>query len=52
VYGWIFRYLPGPLAVRAALAVALVVAVVALLLFVVFPAVEPYLPTGQVTPGP
>jgi hypothetical protein len=49
VYAWIWRHLPGGTAVRTAVAVALVLAVVALLLFVVFPAVEPHLPFNDVT---
>ena len=49
MYGWIWRHLPGSTAVRAAVAVVLVLAVVTLLLFVVFPAVEPHLPFNDVT---
>jgi hypothetical protein len=49
VYGWIYRHLPGPTPVRVLSAVVLVLAVVALLLFVVFPAVEPQLPLNDVT---
>jgi hypothetical protein len=49
VYGWIWRHLPGNTGVRAAVALVLVLAVVALLLFVVFPAVEPHLPFNDVT---
>jgi hypothetical protein len=49
VYGWIWRHLPGGTALRAAQATLLVVAVAALLLFVVFPWVEPRLPFNQVT---
>jgi hypothetical protein len=49
VYGWIWRHLPGGVASRAALALLLVLAVCALLLFVVFPAVEPRLPWDDVT---
>jgi hypothetical protein len=49
VYGWIWRHLPGGTAARAAIALALVLAVVALLLFVVFPWVEPHLPFNDVT---
>jgi hypothetical protein len=40
VYSWIWRHLPGPLPVRGTTALVLVLAVVALLLFVVFPAVS------------
>jgi len=49
VYGWIWRHLPGNAASRAVLALVLVLAVVALLLFVVFPWVEPRLPYNDVT---
>ncbi|SFD84495.1 hypothetical protein SAMN04487819_10438 [Actinopolyspora alba] len=49
MYAWIWRRLPGPLAVRAVTALLLVVGVIALLLFVVFPAVEPLLPFGDPT---
>jgi accessory gene regulator protein AgrB len=49
VYGWIWRHLPGGTAARAAIALTLVLAVVALLLFVVFPWVEPHLPFNDVT---
>ena len=49
MYGWIWRHLPGPTAVRVLTAVLLVAGVVALLMFVVFPWVEPKLPFNQVT---
>jgi hypothetical protein len=49
VYGWIWRHLPGGTASKAALALVLVLAVVALLMFVVFPWAEPRLPWGDVT---
>jgi hypothetical protein len=51
MYGWIWRHLPGPFAVRIALAVVLVVGVIALLFFVVFPFVDPLLPFNDVTAG-
>ncbi len=44
MYGWIWRHLPGPLALRLLQVVVLIAAVVALLFFVVFPWVEPMLP--------
>ena len=40
MYPWIWRHLPGPLAVRVATALLLVLAVAALLLFLVFPALD------------
>jgi hypothetical protein len=49
MYSWIWRHLPGGTASRAALSVVLVLAVCALLLFVVFPWVEPNLPFNDVT---
>lgn len=51
MYSWIWRRLPGPLAVRVVTALVLVAAVVALLLFVVFPWLEPLLPFNHVTAG-
>ena len=49
MYGWIWRHLPGGTAVKVVEAALLVLAVVALLLFVVFPWVEPRLPFNDVT---
>ena len=49
MYGWIWQHLPGPLAVRVITAVVLVLGVVALLMFVVFPWLEPKLPFNDVT---
>ncbi len=49
MYTWIWRHLPGPLALRLLQVLLLVAAVCALLLFVVFPWVEPHLPINQVT---
>ncbi|WIY04396.1 hypothetical protein QRX60_11305 [Amycolatopsis mongoliensis] len=43
MYGWIWRKLPGPFAAKLTLAVVLVLGVVALLMFVVFPWLEPRL---------
>ena len=51
MYTWIWRHLPGPLALRLFEALLLVSAVCALLLFVVFPWIEPHLPFNQVTVG-
>ncbi|WP_165944690.1 hypothetical protein [Saccharopolyspora terrae] len=51
MYAWIWRHLPGPLAVKTLVALVLIAAVVALLLFVVFPRVEPLLPFNDVTTG-
>jgi hypothetical protein len=49
MYTWIWRHLPGPLSLRLLETLLLVAAVSALLLFVVFPWVEPHLPLNQVT---
>jgi hypothetical protein len=49
MYTWIWRHLPGPLSLRLLETLLLVAAVCALLLFVVFPLVEPHLPLNQVT---
>jgi hypothetical protein len=43
VYSWIWRHLPGNTVVRAGTALVLVAAVAALLLFVVFPAVDDHI---------
>ena len=43
MYAWIWRHLPGPLPVRGTTALVLVLAVVALLLFVVFPVASSHL---------
>jgi len=51
VYTWIWRHLPGPTAARAAQALLLFLIVVALLFFVIFPWLEPYLPFDRVTQG-
>jgi hypothetical protein len=49
MYGWIWRKLPGPLAMRLSIAVVLVLGIVALLMFIVFPWLEPLLPFNNVT---
>jgi hypothetical protein len=51
MYSWIWRHLPGPLAARLLAVLVLVVAAVALLLFVVFPWIDPLLPFNHVTAG-
>lgn len=51
MYAWLWRHLPGPVAVRAAIAVVLVCGVVALLFFVVFPWLDPMLPFDAGTTG-
>lgn len=49
MYVWLWRHLPGGLWGKLALSLLMVLAVCALLLFVVFPAVEPLLPFSDVT---
>ncbi len=49
MYAWIWRHLPGGTASRMLISALLVAAVCALLLFVVFPEVEPHLPFNDVT---
>ena len=51
MYGWIWRHLPGPVAVKALEALVLLAAVLALLFLVVFPWAEPRLPFNDVTTG-
>lgn len=49
MYGWIWRHLPGPVVVRILLALLLIAGVVALLMLVVFPWLEPMLPFDDVS---
>ena len=49
MYAWIWRRLPGPTTAKLLQATALIAAAVALLLFAVFPAVEPHLSFNEVT---
>jgi hypothetical protein len=49
MYTWIWRHLPGSVALKTTQAALLVLAVSALLLFVIFPVVEPHLPISHVT---
>jgi hypothetical protein len=51
MYSWLWRHLPGPLVARLLQTLVLLAAAVALLFFVVFPAVEPLLPYNDVTVG-
>jgi hypothetical protein len=52
MYVWIWRHLPGPVVVKLGQTLVLIAAVSLLLLFVVFPWIEPHLPISQVTvPG-
>jgi hypothetical protein len=49
MYGWIWRHLPGPVGVKLVIALLIALGVVALLMFVVFPWLEPMLPFNQVS---
>ncbi len=49
MYAWLWRRLPGPLAARLLTVAVLLVGVLALLMFVVFPAVDPLLPLNNVS---
>jgi hypothetical protein len=51
MYAWIWRHLPGPTPARIGLSLVLSLAVVAMLFFVIFPWLEPYLPFDRVTTG-
>ncbi|MDQ2836127.1 MAG: hypothetical protein M3Y42_00235 [Actinomycetota bacterium] len=51
MYVWIWRHLPGATGLRLLQALLLVAAVSALLLFVIFPVIEPRLPANPIT-GP
>ena len=51
MYTWIWRHLPGPLALKLGEVLVLLVAVSALLLFVIFPWLDAHLPISQVTVG-
>ena len=52
MYAWIWRRLPGGRGAKALGCVLLLVAILALLFFVVFPFVEPRLPFNDVTVDP
>ncbi len=49
MYGWLWRHLPGPWSARLGQLAVLLVAVLALLFYVIFPAVDPHLPFNDVT---
>jgi hypothetical protein len=49
MYGWIWRHLPGPFALKLVTAIVLVLGIVALLMFVVFPWLEPRLWFNEVS---
>ena len=49
MYGWIWRHLPGPLAVKVLISLVIAAGVLTLLWLFVFPWVEHLLPLGAVT---
>ena len=49
MYTWIWRHLPGMLALKLLQVLVIFAAVSGLLLFVIFPWVEPHLPITHVT---
>jgi hypothetical protein len=49
MYTWIWRHLPGALSLKLLQVLILLALVVTLLLFVVFPWIEPHLPINHVT---
>lgn len=51
MYGWLWGHLPGPVVVRALLAVVLVAAVLAACFLWLFPAIAPYMPFNDTTVG-
>ena len=51
MYTWIWRHLPGSTPVRLVQSLLLFLLMVALLFFVVFPWLEPYLPFDRVSQG-
>jgi len=52
MYTWIWRHLPGPLSAKLEQVLVIIALFSALLLFVIFPWIEPHLPISQVTvPG-
>jgi hypothetical protein len=51
MYGWLWRHLPGPRSVRAAIMLALAAAVLVACFAWLFPAIAPYMPFNQTTVG-
>jgi hypothetical protein len=49
MYGLLWRHLPGPWFARLGELLVLLVGILALLFYVVFPAVDPHLPFNEVT---
>ncbi|WP_041574253.1 hypothetical protein [Cellulomonas gilvus] len=51
MYGWLWRHLPGPAAVRVLQLLLLAAAVLAVCFLWVFPAIAPYMPFNDTTVG-
>jgi hypothetical protein len=51
MYGWLWRHLPGPVAVRVVLVAVLAAAVLAACFLWLFPALAPYMPFNETTVG-
>ncbi len=51
MYGWLWRHLPGPAAVRVVLLALLAAAVLAACFLWLFPALAPYMPFNDTTVG-
>ena len=51
MYSWIWRHLPGPVPVRATIALVLVLAVVVVCFQWLFPAIAPHMPFNDNTVG-
>jgi hypothetical protein len=49
MYGWIWRHLPGPAALRVVQYALLALAVVAVCFLWLFPAIAPHMPFNQLT---
>jgi hypothetical protein len=51
-YGWLWRVLPGPTALKVVEALVLLLAVVAVLFTWVFPQIAPFMPFNDTTVDP
>lgn len=51
MYGWLWRHLPGPVAVRVLTCVLLAAAVLAVCFLWVYPAIAPHMPFNDTTVG-
>ena len=49
MYVWLWRHLPGGLSLKLVQVLLIFAAISALLLFVIFPWIEPHLPINKVT---